>query len=353
MSLLSWQKGSYHGTTRSCHSYVSSDFFPFFHFPSLMVFLSIGMTVYLPFRVRLPEHVSKFELTRLRMGMTPEIVHKNSSEQVLNASSMSDYPQRHQQIRSHNVTQTLHHKSWSVYRGGLSLSVGWWSVHRLLQNIKIEDTREHAYTKNFRYHGGTLFQWNCDFTDWHPFFVYSLGHDSEAAPAIVFEASIPETTYRFPCSWGVFPIDINFLSSLCANVGPVACFLVLFPLDLLHEVFGDRGRRDSSSLPPWVQDFSDFPMVSWYFIPWANSPLSHLQATLMTPQICTVDPFSRLWIVLSPGPKSLGVLFFKFLSVFLGEFHFCQNVGGEFVLACNHHVPHVRSIVPTTTCAFI
>ena len=52
--------------------------------------------------------------------------------------------------------------------------------------------------------------------------------------------------------------DINFFSSLCANVGPVACFLVLFPLDLLHEVFGDRGRRDSSSLPPWMKDFFDF-----------------------------------------------------------------------------------------------
>ena len=75
-----------------------------------MVFLSIGMTVYLPLRVRLPEHVSNFELSRLRMGMTPKIVHNISSEQVLNASSINDYPQRHQQIRSHNVTQTLHHK---------------------------------------------------------------------------------------------------------------------------------------------------------------------------------------------------------------------------------------------------
>ena len=65
--------------------------------------------------------------------------------------------------------------------------------------------------------------------------------------------------------------DINFFSSLCANVGPVICFLVLFPLDLPHEVVDDRGRRDSSSLPPWVHDFLDFPIVSLYFIPWTNS----------------------------------------------------------------------------------
>ena len=36
---------------------------------------------------------------------------------------------------------------------------------------QIEGTREHAYTKNFRRHGGSHFQRNCDLTDCHPFFV--------------------------------------------------------------------------------------------------------------------------------------------------------------------------------------
>ena len=136
--------------------------------------------------------------------------------------------------------------------------------------------------------------------------------------------------------------DINFFSSLCANVGPVICFFFFTPFR-----FASRSRRRQRSAWQFLSStmnerFFWFPLVSLCSVPWANSPLSHLQATLMTPHICTVDAFSRMWIVLSPGPKSLRVLFFKFLSVFRGEFHFCQNVGGDFVLACNHHVPHVR-----------
>ena len=71
-------KKTFHDTTSFCHSYVPSNFFPLLPlFQFLWCFLLIGMTVYLLFRVRLPEHVSNFELTHLRMGMTPEIRHTN------------------------------------------------------------------------------------------------------------------------------------------------------------------------------------------------------------------------------------------------------------------------------------
>ena len=57
---------------------------------------------------------------------------------------------------------------------------------------QIEDIREHAYPKNFRCHGSTH-------SDCHPLSsVHPFDHDSAVALAVVFEASVPEATYRFP-----------------------------------------------------------------------------------------------------------------------------------------------------------
>ena len=57
--------------------------------------------------------------------------------------------------------------------------------------------------------------------------VYTFDHDSAAALAIVSETSISEATYRFPGCGDVFPVDIDFSSSLCANVGPVVAAVVI------------------------------------------------------------------------------------------------------------------------------
>ena len=120
-----------------------------------------------------------------------------------------------------------------------------------LAEDQIADTPEHAYTKNFRRHGGSHFQRNCDLTDSHPFLsVYPFDHDSADAFAIVFETSIPDVTYRLPCCGDVFPTDIDFSSSVCANVGSVVCFLILFSVDVFHEVVDVRDRGGSSILPP-------------------------------------------------------------------------------------------------------
>ena len=83
---------------------------------------------------------------------------------------------------------------------------------RTLAEDQNEDTREDAYSKNFRCHSSSHFQRHCDFTDCHPFLsVNTFDHDSAAALAIVFEVSIPETTYRFPCCRSVFPMTLILL----------------------------------------------------------------------------------------------------------------------------------------------
>ena len=79
------------------------------------------------------------------------------------------------------------------------------------------------------------------------FCVYSIDHDSAAALVIIFETSILSLSMLLAY---VFPVEINFPSPLCAHVGPVVCFLIMFPVDVFHEVIDVRDRFGSSSLPP-------------------------------------------------------------------------------------------------------
>ena len=75
----------------------------------------------------------------------------------------------------------------------------------------------------------------------HFFSVNPFDHDFAAAPAIVFEASMPETT-------GSSFQKISIFFSLCSNVGPVVCFLIMFLVDVLHEVVDVRDRCGCTSL---------------------------------------------------------------------------------------------------------
>ena len=96
---------------------------------------------------------------------------------------------------------------------------------------------------------GNHFQWNCLF-DCHPFLsVHNFDHNSAAALATVFEASIPEASYRFLCCGYVFSMDMNLSSSLCVNVSPAVCFLIMFLEDVLHGDGHVRDQCDGSSLP--------------------------------------------------------------------------------------------------------
>ena len=58
----------------------------------------------------------------------------------------------------------------------------------------------------------------------------------------------------------------------------------------------------------------------------------------MTPQICTVDPFSRVWTVLFQDPNLWRSFSWSSCLCSVGSF-ILVNVDGEFVLACNHHCP--------------
>ena len=56
-----------------------------------------------------------------------------------------------------------------------------------LAQDQIEDTCEHAHSKNCSCHDRTRFQRNCNFTNCHPIFsVDPFDHDSAAALTIVF-----------------------------------------------------------------------------------------------------------------------------------------------------------------------
>ena len=112
-----------------------------------------------------------------------------------------------------------------------------------------------------------------------------------------------------------------------------------------------------------------FPIASLYFVLQANSPLTHLQATLLSPHICTVGPSPRVCTVMSSGPRSLGVFSKSLFSLSLFFGCLCAvgsfNVGDELVFVhrralllsrnhpifltrstCGHPIPHISSIVP-------
>ena len=133
------------------------------------------MIVYHPFRVRYPEHASKFELSRLRMGnlrMAPENAHKFPE-----SKPQTRLPQTITRTVANRYAPTLTQTLQTVKRHDQSTEKD--SVYSLIDVLytqistedQIEDTREHAYSKNFRRHCGTHFQWNCDFTDCHPYFL--------------------------------------------------------------------------------------------------------------------------------------------------------------------------------------
>ena len=160
---------------------------------------------------------------------------------------------------------------------------------------QIEDAREHAYSKNFRRHGGTHFQKNGDLTDCHPCSsFYPFDHNSAAALAVVFEAPVPEATRRFPRRGTIFSVGIISSLSLCSNVSNVVCLLVVLRRSASRSCRCLRLARDLFSSTKSVRSYDFSPFVSLYFVPWSNSPLIHLHATLLSPQKCTVDPSSRV-----------------------------------------------------------
>ena len=58
--------------------------------------------------------------------------------------------------------------------------------------------------------------------------------------------------------WARLSKRYHFSPSLCANVGPTVCFLVMFSADVFHETVDVRDRCGSSALPPWMKDSSNF-----------------------------------------------------------------------------------------------
>ena len=195
---------------------------------------------------------------------------------MTNASSINDHPQRRQHTRSHTVTQTFQiaKRHESAMKGPVYSLIDV-PYTQTFPEDQIEDTREHAHPNNFRRHSSTHFKMNFDLADCHPFLsVFSFDHDSAAALAIVFEASIPDASYRFPCCGYVFPRENNFLLPYF----PVFCFLIMFPEDVLHEVVNVRDRCGCTSLPPRVQDSLNFPNGIFVLCPLGNF---------------SIDPFAR------------------------------------------------------------
>ena len=83
---------------------------------------------------------------------------------------------------------------------------------------------------------------------------------------------------RLPCFSITTSVDNNFSLSLCTNVGPMVCFLVVFSVDVLHEVVDFR-------------NWSGYPL----FPPRASGPLnlSDSSSVLLPQRTFTIDPFTR------------------------------------------------------------
>ena len=106
------------------------------------------------------------------------------------------------------------------------------------------------------------------------FLCQPFDHYSTSASAIVFEASAPEESYRFPHCELITSIDGNFPPLLCASNSPVVCLLPGYVL------CRRASRNCRCSRSAWQLFFSTMTVSFFelYFVPWANSPLIHIHA---------------------------------------------------------------------------
>ena len=82
---------------------------------------------------------------------------------------------------------------------------------------EVDAACEYAHTCNLGCHGRTHFQRDCNFTECRPSFpVDPFDHNTTSASAIVFEASITETSYRLPYCGLTTSVDDNVFVRPCA-----------------------------------------------------------------------------------------------------------------------------------------
>ena len=189
------------------------------------------------FRIRDPEHASKLELSRLRRTGNYE-GHIKMRTQFLSASHKHVFPStitrslvnRH---ASHIVTKTF---SDSQKDEQSAVQDPFHALINVLYNQtlaedQIEDTREHAYTKNFRRHGGSLGRTAILLIVTHFCMSTPFDHDSAAALAIVFELPSQKTriasnvvgTFFCRYQFSSVPVRLCWPSGLLPDYFPCRC----------------------------------------------------------------------------------------------------------------------------------
>ena len=151
----------------------------------------------------------------------------------------------------------------------------------------------------------------------------------------------PLTAFHFSES-----LQIIFVSALHHHVGPKVSFLIVLPEDMCYEVVNLRSRIGNLSFPLWVQGLlylaNSFSVLLLQII----LTIDHLHATSLSPHSCTVGSPSRVWMVVSAGPRSVGVFsltFFPFSSPFhftnskLNRFLYCSQIVFTLFFANLHH----------------
>ena len=82
---------------------------------------------------------------------------------------------------------------------------------------------------------------------------FSVNHfdrHTASTAAIVFETAVPKSFHRLPRLGVISSVKDNFSMSLCASVGPVTSFLIMFSRDMLHEAVKVRNLFGDIPFPP-------------------------------------------------------------------------------------------------------
>ena len=143
-------------------------------------------------------------------------------------------------------------------------------------------------------HSRTHYQRKINFTARYPSFpAETFDYNTTSASAIVFEACIPEASYCLPCC-GVISSVNDFFSVLARQCQPSD----LFPDCVLCRHVSRSCQRSRSV---WRLSFSTMSAGSFEpvhfsvcFVPRGNSPLIHLDATILSPHKCTAGPSQRV-----------------------------------------------------------
>ena len=171
---------------------------------------------------------------------------------------------------------------------------------------------------NFGCQSRANFQWKCNATDCHPSFpVDPVDHHATSTFTTVFVQKGREKDFTAFHRCQIFLTRVKVVKGLLERQpSKHQCWPASQLPDCVsrsHQSSKSHWQSSSSSISAGF--FCTWPIRPLYFCPKEKSPLIQIHVTSLSPHRCTVGPSSLVWMMVSAGPRSLGVFSSNFPSL--------------------------------------